>query len=158
MGGCFPILLQIPVFFGFFTMLRSAIELRGAEFLWACDLSQSDTVAEVFGFPINPLPMIMGATMIWQSRLTPIAPNADPTQQAIMRYMPLIFIVILYNFSAGLTLYWTVQNLLTILQNKLTRSSATAKAGAAAGPATTAAANQPKPIVRKAFGKRRNKK
>ena len=50
MGGCLPILIQIPVFFGFFTMLRSAVELRGAEFLWACDLSQSDTIAEIAGF------------------------------------------------------------------------------------------------------------
>ncbi|MDP7400174.1 MAG: YidC/Oxa1 family insertase periplasmic-domain containing protein, partial [Lentisphaeria bacterium] len=115
MGGCLPILIQIPVFFGFFTMLRSAVELRGAEFLWACDLSQTDTVAHVASFPINPLPMIMGATMLLQARMTPVSPTADPMQQKIMKYMPLMFIVILYNFSAGLTLYWTVQNMLSIL-------------------------------------------
>ncbi|MDE2643526.1 MAG: membrane protein insertase YidC [Verrucomicrobiota bacterium] len=122
LGGCLPILIQIPVFFGFFTMLRSAVELRGAQFLWACDLSQSDTVAHIFGFPINPLPMIMGVTMILQARMTPVSPTADATQQKIMKYMPLMFIVILYNFSAGLTLYWTVQNMLSILQTKLTKN------------------------------------
>jgi YidC/Oxa1 family membrane protein insertase len=129
MGGCLPILIQIPVFFGFFTMLRSAVELRGAQFLWACDLSQSDTIANLpesipllGGFPINPLPMIMGVTMILQARMTPMSPTADATQQKIMKYMPLMFIVILYNFSAGLTLYWTVQNMLSILQTKLTKN------------------------------------
>ena len=122
MGGCLPILIQIPVFFGFFTMLRSAVELRGAQFLWACDLSQSDTIAHISSFPINPLPMIMGVTMILQARITPVSPTADPTQQKIMKYMPLMFIVILYNFSAGLTLYWTVQNMLSILQTKLTKN------------------------------------
>ena len=129
MGGCLPILIQIPVFFGFFTMLRSAVELRGAQFLWACDLSQSDTIANlpesipfIGDFPINPLPMIMGVTMILQARMTPMSPTADATQQKIMKYMPLMFIVILYNFSAGLTLYWTVQNMLSILQTKLTKN------------------------------------
>ena len=129
MGGCLPILIQMPVFFGFFTLLRSAVELRGAQFLWACDLSQSDTVANIpesvpflGGFPINPLPMIMGVTMILQARMTPMSPTADATQQKLMKYMPLMFIVILYNFSAGLTLYWTVQNMLGILQTKLTKN------------------------------------
>jgi YidC/Oxa1 family membrane protein insertase len=116
------LLLQIPVFFGFYTMLQSAIELRGAKFLWACDLSQSDTIFYLAGFPVNPLPLLMGATMIWQARLTPPSPGMDPTQQAIMRYMPLMMVVFLYNFSAGLTLYWTVQNLLSIAQMKLTRT------------------------------------
>jgi len=122
MGGCLPILIQIPVFFGFFTMLRSAVELRGAEFLWACDLSQADTIAHIAGFPVNPLPMIMGVTMLLQARMTPVSPTADATQQKIMKYMPLIFIVVLYNFSAGLTLYWTVQNMLSIVQTKLTKN------------------------------------
>ena len=122
LGGCLPILIQIPVFIGFFTMLRTAVELRGAKFLWACDLSQSDTVAEIAGFPINPLPMIMGVTMLLQARITPVSPTADPTQQKIMKYLPLMFIVILYKFSAGLTLYWTVQNMLSILQTKLTKN------------------------------------
>ena len=122
LGGCLPLLLQIPVFFGFYTMLQSAIELRGANFLWACDLSQSDTIFYLAGFPVNPLPLMMGATMLWQARLTPPSPGMDATQQAIMKYMPLMMVVFLYNFSAGLTLYWTVQNLLSIAQMKLTRA------------------------------------
>ena len=61
--------------------------------------------------------------MLWQSHLTPPSPGMDPAQQKLMRYMPLLFLVFLYNFSAGLALYWTVSNLLTIVQTKLTRSN-----------------------------------
>ncbi|GDY20267.1 hypothetical protein LBMAG56_16120 [Verrucomicrobiota bacterium] len=140
MAGCLPMVIQIPVFFGFYTMLQSAIELRGASFLWACDLSQSDTVWMIPGinFPVNPMPLLMGVTMLIQAGLTPPAPGMDPTQQKIMKYMPLMFMVFLYNFSAGLTLYWTVQNLLTILQMKITKANdgktAAAVAGAAVNP------------------------
>jgi YidC/Oxa1 family membrane protein insertase len=124
-AGCLPILIQIPVFIGFYKMLQSAIELRGATFLWARDLSQPDTIFVIPGieFPLNPLPLIMGATQVWQMRLTPPSPGMDPVQQKMFQYMPLIFIFILYNFSSGLTLYWTVQNLLTIAQMKLTRAA-----------------------------------
>lgn len=122
LGGCLPMLIQIPVFFGFYFMIQSAIELRGASFLWAWDLSVPDTVATLAGFPINPLPLIMGATMFWQAKLTPPSPGMDPTQQKIMQYMPLIFLFVLYNMSSGLTLYWTVQNILTIVQTKITKT------------------------------------
>ena len=149
LGGCLPMLLQIPVFFGFFSMIQSAIELRGARFLWIPDLSQTDTLFVIpalgfipffgipgVGLPFNLLPLIMGATMLWQSHLTPPSPGMDPSQQKIMRYMPLMFLAFLYNYSAGLTLYWTVQNLLTILQTKLTRPTPGA-AAPAAGPVLT---------------------
>jgi len=124
LGGCLPMLLQIPVFFGFYRMIQSAIELRGARFLWVRDLSKPDTLFTIPGtaFPFNLLPLIMGVTMLWQARLTPPSPGMDPMQAKMMRYMPLMFLVFLYNFSAGLALYWTVQNLLTIAQTKLTRS------------------------------------
>lgn len=122
LGGCLPMLIQIPVFFGFYFMIQSAIELRGASFLWAWDLSVPDTVATLAGFPLNPLPLIMGATMFWQAKLTPPSPGMDPTQQKIMQYMPLIFLFVLYNMSSGLTLYWTVQNILTIVQTKITKT------------------------------------
>jgi len=135
LGGCLPMLLQIPVFFGFFSMIQSAIELRGARFLWIGDLSQADTLFVIpalgfipffgipgVGLPFNLLPLMMGATMLWQAHLTPPSPGMDPAQQKIMRYMPLMFLAFLYNYSAGLTLYWTVQNLLSILQTKLTRT------------------------------------
>ena len=74
-------------------------------------------------FPINPLPILMGITMLWQARLQPPSPGMDPAQQAMMKYMPLIFMVFLYGQPAGLTLYWTVQNLLTIAQTKLTTTT-----------------------------------
>jgi YidC/Oxa1 family membrane protein insertase len=132
MSGCLPMVIQMPVFIGFFTMIRSAIELRGAHFLWAADLSKPDTlfmipgitfipmISTAQGLPFNLLPLLMGGAMLWQSHLTPPSPGMDPGQQKIMRYMPLIFLVFLYNYSAGLALYWTVNNLLTILQTKLT--------------------------------------
>ncbi len=125
LNGCFPMLLQIPVFMGFYTMLQSAIELRGASFLWAKDLSAPDTIFMLpgLGFPVNPLPLLMGVTMLWQAHMTPPSPGMDPMQQKIMKYMPLMFMVFLYNFSAGLTLYWTVQNLLSILQMKVTKTN-----------------------------------
>jgi YidC/Oxa1 family membrane protein insertase len=121
MSGCLPTLIQMPVFFGFFGMIRSAIELRGASFLWVRDLSQPDTLFLIpgIGFPFNLLPLIMGATMLWQAHLTPPSPGMDPAQAKMMRYMPLMFLVFLYNYSAALTLYWTVQNLLSILQTRL---------------------------------------
>jgi YidC/Oxa1 family membrane protein insertase len=138
LGGCLPMLLQIPVFFGFFKMIRSAIELRGASFLWVKDLSQADTLFLLPGlhFPFNLLPLIMGVTMLVQARMTPPSPGMDPVQQKMMRYMPLMFLVFLYNFSAGLTLYWTVQNLLTILQTKLTKMNEPVQATATPAPAT----------------------
>jgi YidC/Oxa1 family membrane protein insertase len=123
-SGCLPMLIQTPVFIGFFTMLRSAIELRGASFLWVKDLSKPDTLFMIPGvnFPFNLLPLLMGGAMLWQSHLTPPSPGMDPTQAKMMRYLPLIFLVFLYNYSAGLALYWTVNNLLTILQTKLTKN------------------------------------
>ena len=74
------------------------------------------------GLPFNLLPLLMGGAMLWQSHLTPPSPGMDPAQQKMMRYMPLMFLVFLYNYSAGLALYWTVNNLLTILQTKMTKN------------------------------------
>ncbi len=122
LGGCLPMLLQIPVFIGFYQMIQSAIELRGAPFLWACDLSQADTIAHIAGFPINPLPLIYGVTLLWSAQLTPPSPGVDPAQQKMMKYMPVMFLLFLYKMASGLTLYWTVQNLLTIAQMKLTKA------------------------------------
>jgi len=137
LGGCLPMIIQIPVFFGFFFMIRSAIELRGASFLWAWDLSQADTVAHIAGIPINPLPIIMGLTMFWQSSLTPPSPGMDATSQKLMKYMPLMFFFILYQMSAGLTLYWTAQNLLTIAQTYMTKAADQTAGPGAAAHATT---------------------
>jgi YidC/Oxa1 family membrane protein insertase len=146
-AGCLPVLVQMPIFIGFYQMIRTAIELRGARFLWNCDLSQPDTLFIVPGLevPFNLLPLLMGATMLWQARLTPVSPGMDPVQQKIMKYMPLMFLAILYNFSAGLTLYWTVQNLLSIAQMKLTRT----QEDTAAKPATPVSPALPAPVPAK---------
>jgi YidC/Oxa1 family membrane protein insertase len=122
MSGCWPMMIQLPIFFALFRMIPNAIELRGQPFLWACDLSKPDTILLLAGFPLNPLPLLMGVTMLVQARMTPPSPGMDPAQQAMMKYMPLIFMVFLYSQPAGLTLYWTVQNLLTIVQTKLTKA------------------------------------
>lgn len=126
LGSCLPTVIQIPVFFGFYYMLRSAIELRGDHFLWARDLSQPDTVGYLpflGGFPINPLPIIMGATQLWQSHILPPSPGMDPGQAKMMRYMPLLFVAMFYRMSSGLVLYWTVSNLLSILQTNITKTT-----------------------------------
>ncbi|MEM8868681.1 MAG: membrane protein insertase YidC, partial [Verrucomicrobiota bacterium] len=121
-AGCLPMLIQMPIFLGLFYMLRSASELRHEPFLWVSDLSQPDTLTEIAGFPINILPLFMGVTMYFQMRMMPVSPTADPAQQKIFKLLPFVFLIFLYNFSSGLVLYWTVQNLLTILQQKITNS------------------------------------
>jgi YidC/Oxa1 family membrane protein insertase len=128
MGGCLPMLIQTPVFIGFYTMIRSAIELRGAHFLWVADLSKPDTLFMIPGlnFPFNLLPLLMGGAMLWQSHLQPPSPGMDPAQAKMMKYLPLMFLVFLYNYSAGLALYMTVNYLLTIVQTKLTKTAGNA--------------------------------
>ena len=93
MSGCLPMLIQMPVFFGFFTMLRSAIELRGAHFLWVADLSKPDTILMIPGlnFPLNLLPLLMVGVMVWQAHLQPPSPGMDAAQAKIMRYPPVDF-------------------------------------------------------------------
>ena len=122
LAGCLPMIIQMPIFLGLFYMLRTASELRHEPFLWVSDLSQPDTIMEIGGFPINLLPLLMGITMFLQMHMMPVSPTADPTQQKIFKFMPAIFLVFLYNFASGLTLYWTVQNMLTILQQKYINS------------------------------------
>ena len=115
-GGCLPMMIQIPIFFGLFKMLGQAVELRNAKFLWVKDLSQPDTVAHLpmLGWPVNIIPLCMAATQIWLMAMTP--KTGDPTQRRIAMFMPLIFLFICYNFAAALALYYTAQNLFSILQ------------------------------------------
>lgn len=118
-AGCLPMIIQMPIFIGLFYMLRSASELRHESFLWVSDLSLPDTMAQISGIPINILPMIMGLTMFLQMSMMPVSPTADPMQQKVFKFLPFIFLIFLYNFASGLVLYWTVQNILTILQQKM---------------------------------------
>src|SRR5213078_493678 len=87
-GGCLPMAIQIPIFFGLYQMLAQAVELRNARFLWVHDLSQPDTVAHlpVLGFPINIIPLLMAATQVWLMAMTP--KTGDPTQRRIMMFTP----------------------------------------------------------------------
>ena len=120
--GCLPIFLQIPVFFALFNVLRSAIELRQANFLWVADLSQPDTIMSIplpgFELPINPLAILMGVTMIIQQKLTPT--SIDSTQQRLMMFMSIFFIFLLYTMPSGLTLYWTSNQIISIGQTWMT--------------------------------------
>jgi YidC/Oxa1 family membrane protein insertase len=107
MGGCLPILVQIPVFISLYWVLLGSVEMRHAPFmLWIHDLSAID--------PYYVLPLLMGATMIIQTRLNP-APT-DPVQAKVMMIMPVVFSVFFFFFPAGLVLYWLVNNLLSITQ------------------------------------------
>jgi YidC/Oxa1 family membrane protein insertase len=107
LGGCFPILVQIPVFIALYWVLLAAIELRHAPFmLWIQDLSALD--------PYYVLPILMTITMVIQTRLNPVPP--DPVQAKVMQFMPFIFSVFFFFFPAGLVLYWLVNNILSILQ------------------------------------------
>jgi len=122
-GGCLPMLLQMPVFFALYRMLYEAIELRHAPFFgWITDLSAPDRLfrfgfaipfmQEPYGIPV--LTIIMGGTMFLQQKLTP--PMGDPAQAKMMMFMPLIFTVIFINFSSGLVLYWLINNVLSVAQ------------------------------------------
>lgn len=118
-AGCLPILIQIPVFFGLYTAFQTTVELRLESFLWIHDLAAPDTVYTIGGFGVNILPILMGITMWISMKMTP-NPSADDTQKIIMYTMALVFPVICYSLPAALPLYMTVQNLLTILQAKMT--------------------------------------
>ncbi len=118
MGGCIPILITFPLFIGFFAMLQCTAELRLQSFLWAKDLAAPDTVGHLFGIPflpINIMPILMGATMVIQMRLTP-TPSVDNMQMKMMKIMPYIFTLFCYNFSCALALYSTINGLFTIGQ------------------------------------------
>ena len=104
MGGCVPMLLQIPFFFAFYAVLRVSVEMRGANWLWIHDLSQAETSA------IKILPIIMIVSQFYMQSMTPQA-NVDPNQQKMMKFMPLIFGFMFYQFPSGLVLYYLTSNL-----------------------------------------------
>jgi YidC/Oxa1 family membrane protein insertase len=114
-AGCLPIFVQIPIFFGLYFMLRTSSELRFAHFLWIKDLSIADTIAHIGRFPVNILPFVMYLTMALQMHMTPM-PSADGSQKTMLKLMPIIFLICCYSFPSGLVLYWTMQNILTIVQ------------------------------------------
>jgi YidC/Oxa1 family membrane protein insertase len=135
MGGCLPILIQIPVFIALYWVLLGSVELRHAPFFgWIQDLSAPDTLFGTLpwlNMPIGLLPILMGATMIIQTHLNP-APT-DPIQAKVMKIMPIVFSIFFFFFPAGLVLYWLVNNILSIWQqwyvNKSIHAAALAKKG-----------------------------
>ena len=121
MGGCLPMLFQLPVFWALFATLRGAVELRGAVFIpgWVTDLSLQDTVGRVAGFPINILPLLMTGTMLLQQFL--FSPGSKGQGNKMMAFMPLIFAFIFYQMPSGLVLYWLCNNVLAIGHQYLIR-------------------------------------
>ena len=114
MGGCLPMLIQIPVFFALFTVLRGAIELRFSSFLWIADLSTPENLLRNYlPFGLNILPLFMGLTMWLQQKMTP---TSDPQQQKMMMMMPIIFTFMFYSFPSGLSLYWSTNQVMMIIQ------------------------------------------
>ncbi len=131
LGGCLPMLLQIPVFFALYKVLLLCIELRHAPFmLWINDLSAPDRLWLGFEIPwlggLPVLTLLMGASMFVQQKLTPT--TADPMQARIMMMLPVVFTFMFINFASGLVLYWFINNLLSILQQQLINRGAAKKA------------------------------
>ena len=112
LGGCLPMLLQLPVFFALYSALSSAVELRHAPFIfWISDLSQPD------GLGITPI--LMGASMYIQQKMTPQTAMMDSTQAKVMQMLPFIFTIFTFTFPSGLTLYWVTSNILSIAQQQI---------------------------------------
>jgi YidC/Oxa1 family membrane protein insertase len=109
MGGCFPMLLQIPFFIAFYKVFMVSVEMRGASWLWVGDLSQPEQI------PIRILPVVMVASQFVMQKMTP-QPTGDPSQQKMMMFMPLIFGFMFYNFPSGLVLYYLTSNLVSMGQ------------------------------------------
>ena len=135
LSSCLPMLVQIPVFIALFNVLRAAVELRYASFLWISDLSQPEHLFASW-FPwfggLNILPILMALTMGLQSALTP-STGDDRQKKMMVIFMPVMMLVMFYNFASALSLYWTLSQLISILQMWLIKRNS-AKSGAAAMP------------------------
>jgi YidC/Oxa1 family membrane protein insertase len=117
LGGCLPMVLQLPVFIGLFYALRSSIQLRQAPFIgWIDDLSAPDQLFVIPGvdLPFRVLPLVMGATMLLQQRITPMQQMDAAQQRMMMTMMPIVMTFVFYQFPSGLVLYWMVSNVLAI--------------------------------------------
>jgi YidC/Oxa1 family membrane protein insertase len=131
LGGCLPMLLQLPLLGALFIVFRSTIQLRGASFIpgWINDLSSADTIftlpfsLPLYGDQFNILPILMAGTMIFQSKMT----MQDPKQKAMVYIMPIFMLLIFNQFPSGLNLYYTMFNLLTIIQQKFTDGTTKSK-------------------------------
>lgn len=132
LGGCLPILVQIPVFIALYWVLLGSVELRGTPFMWLPDLSKPDMLfGKLWFLPLGPLPVLMAASMFLQTKLNP--KPTDPLQARLMIMMPIIFSFFFFFFPSGLVLYWLVNNILSIAQqwhvNKKIHAEALKKKG-----------------------------
>jgi YidC/Oxa1 family membrane protein insertase len=124
MGGCLPMLVQIPIFIALYTAFSDTIDLWKSPFLWVTDLSEPDTIWTtpalfgVAGIALNVLPLIMVGTQVVQTRMTSV--TTDPNQKTMMYLMPLIMLYFFWTMPSGVTLYWTIQNVLSIVQQTVT--------------------------------------
>jgi len=113
LGGCLPMLIQLPIFWALFTTLRNTYELKKAPFLlWINDLSSPDLLFNLAGIPVRILPLLMGISMFVQQKLT--GSSSDPSQKTFTYLMPAMFTVIFWNFPSGLVLYWFTNSVLSI--------------------------------------------
>jgi len=126
MGGCLPMILQMPLLYGLFIVFRSTIELRGAPFMfWIKDLSLPDTIVELgftipmYGNQISVLPLVMGVSTFFQSKQT----MTDPNQKMMLYFMPIFLTLLFNNFPSGLTLYYTLFNLLSVVQQRMIQTN-----------------------------------
>jgi YidC/Oxa1 family membrane protein insertase len=114
LSGCLPVLLQLPIFWAFFTMLRNAYELRNERWiLWVKDLSAADQFMQFGSFDLNLLPLIMGIGMFFQQRMTV---TSDPVQRKTMYIIPAIFTFMFWSFPSGLVIYWLTNSLISTIE------------------------------------------
>ncbi len=119
LGGCLPMLIQLPVFIALYFALLYSIDLRHSSFLWVNDLSQPEHLFDVLGIPFRVLPLLMGVSWFVSQKLTPMTTPGSETmemQMKLMQFMPIIFTVMFWGLPSGLILYWTVSNLLSVVQ------------------------------------------
>ncbi|MDR3112637.1 MAG: membrane protein insertase YidC [Elusimicrobiota bacterium] len=115
LGGCLPMLLQLPIFWAFFTMLRNAYELRNEGWiLWVKDLSTADQFMTFGSFSLNLLPLIMGLGMFFQQKMTTAV--SDPTQKKIMYILPIVFTFMFWTFPSGLVIYWLTNSVISMIE------------------------------------------
>ncbi len=126
LGGCLPMLFQMPIFIALFQALRNAVELRGATFLWMADLSEPDRLFMITSsLPLNLLPLLVIVAMVIQQRMTPTAATGqNEAQQKMMQFMPIFFGFIFYSMPAGLTVYFLVSTVLGLVQQYFVQKSA----------------------------------
>ena len=134
LGGCLPLLIQLPIFVALYDVLLYSIELRHSPFLWIHDLAEPEMLFDIpgIGIPFRTLPLLMGVSWYISQKLTPTAaPTSDSMelQMKMMQYMPIIFTVMFWGLPSGLILYWTVSNILSIAQQLFINRQVTTQKG-----------------------------